>query len=95
MVNEFHRGRALRAEHWRATFERWPRAWQDASAEGTSHFRLTAAEMGQLSEDLDDLLTSWRDRVADRVGDEYHHVEVQHSIFPLPDPSAPGDGIPA
>ena len=87
-----HRGHTLRAEHWRATFERWPREWQDASAEGAGRFQLTAAEIAQLSEDINELLTcASAARVADRVGDEYHHVEVQHSIFPLPDPVTPGD----
>lgn len=96
VINEFQRGRLRRAEHWRETFDQWPRVWQDASSEGTFHLRITAAELARLNSELEDVVSRWhrlaavRDEAGETVADppdELGHVEVQISAFPLPEPT--------
>jgi DNA-binding transcriptional ArsR family regulator len=91
VVNEFQRFRLARAEHWRQTFEQWPREWAEHSAEGSFHVQLTAEEMGQLGEELDGVVSAWLDRVGRREpgGGPWRDVDVELSIFPLGEPPAP------
>lgn len=99
VVNEFTRGRNRRAEHWRETFADWPREWQDAGGQGTFHMRLTAAELDELSTELESVVLRWKQLADERqntdagVADEGGHrqVEIQLTTFPLPDPNEPRD----
>ena len=50
VVNEFYRSKAARAEHWRQTYEQWPKEWAERSAEGSFHLKLTLDELGRLGE---------------------------------------------
>lgn len=97
VVNEFQRGRLRRYRHWSATFAQWPREWQEASSEGSTHLVLTAAETRQLARELDDLLDSWKRRAADRApAADQRAVELQHALFPLgsADGTDPGETGP-
>ena len=86
VVNEFYRSKAARAEHWRQTYEQWPKEWAERSAEGSFHLKLTLDELGRLGEDLDRVIMEWGDKVRDRTDDGWRDVEVQLSMFPLGDP---------
>ena len=91
VVNEFQRFRQARAEHWRHTFEQWPREWTDHSAEASFHLKLTPEEMGQLGEELDRVVSAWIDRIGEReigVG-PWRDVDVEMSLFPLGEPPRP------
>lgn len=93
VVNEFNRGRLRRAEHWRETYADWPREWQDASAQGTFHMRLTAPEVEALNTELEAVVMRWHRVATERTDDDVDgassQVEVQLTVFPLPDPDAP------
>ncbi len=93
VLNEFNRGRLRRQEHWRETFDDWPREWQDASRQGTFHMRLTATELEELNAEVEAVIMRWHSLAADRQpgdpGDEHSQVEIQLSSFPLPDPDGP------
>lgn len=91
VVNEFQRFRQARAEHWRRTFEQWPREWTDRSAEGSFHLKLTPEEMGELGEELDRVVSAWIDRIGEREigGGPWRDVDVEMSLFPLGEPPRP------
>jgi DNA-binding transcriptional ArsR family regulator len=93
VVNEFQRFRLARAEHWRHTFEQWPREWTEHSAEGSFHLKLSSEEMRQLGEELDRVVSAWVDRVGKREagGGPWRDIDVEMSIFPLGDPPSPTD----
>jgi len=98
VVNEWNRNKQARLDHYRATFESWPTEWIDASMESSTHLRLTAAELQQLVDEVDVVLTRWHELSVERVdgrldGDPadggYADVEVQVNALPLGDPPSP------
>jgi DNA-binding transcriptional ArsR family regulator len=89
LVGEFERNRLARHQHWIATSEQWPIEWREASNEHTAHLVLTADELSQLADELDAVVEAWKNRLAGRVPDpEARPVEVQQSLFPLPEAAA-------
>ena len=98
VVNEFNRGRLRRVEQWYSTFPNWPREWQDASSQGSYTMRLTAPELDQLANEVDEVVMRWKELAGGRRrdataadDDQYRQVEVQMIAFPLPDPDQPAD----
>lgn len=90
VLNELNRARLARIEQWRDSYDRWPREWADASLEASSHLRLTAAELVQLNDEVDAVVTAWVERTRDRVGDEVADVEVQLYTYPVGEPPVSG-----
>ena len=92
VVNEFQRFRQARAEHWRHTFEQWPREWTEHSAEASFHLKLTLRGDGPARRGA----RSRRDRRGSTAsagaigGGPWRDVDVEMSIFPLGDPPRPG-----
>jgi DNA-binding MarR family transcriptional regulator len=95
VLNEFNRAKQARIDHWRNTFEQWPREWTDGSVESSNHLRLDPVEFGQLSAEIDALITGWVDRTRDRQGEGLRDVEVQWYSFPVGDPPPPSPSDPA
>jgi DNA-binding transcriptional ArsR family regulator len=93
VTSEWNRGRAERADHWRATISTWPIEWADASLDLTGHVRLKAEELAELSRELQDVVVRWTDAVRDREDDELYDVELQIHAFPLEPPRAYEGGL--
>jgi DNA-binding MarR family transcriptional regulator len=86
VLNEFNRAKQARIDHWRGSFESWPREWTEGSVESSNHLRLSSAEFRQLSAEIDALITDWVDRTRDRDDEGLTDVEVQWYSFPVGDP---------
>lgn len=96
VLSEWHRGRTERAAYWQATTTTWPREWVAGSLVATTHLRLRADEMAELSDELNDVLSRWNDAMADRLAaepaEDTYMVEVQIDVFPL-EPPRRHDGL--
>jgi hypothetical protein len=87
VVNEWARSKQARLDYFRATLERWPSEWLDASMESSVHLRLTPDELNALNTELDGVTSRWHERAAGREGDvRYVDVEIQINALPLGDP---------
>jgi len=91
VLNEFNRGKTARIDHWRTNYDRWPKEWVDASSETSLRLRLRPAELQQLQDDLNVLLSDWIQRMNDRPDDDLVDVELQTYAFPVgvPTPDHP------
>jgi DNA-binding MarR family transcriptional regulator len=88
VLNEFNRAKQARVQAWRDNYERWPREWSDASVESSSHLRVTADELAQVSAEIDAIVSAWVERTRDRQSDGVADVEIQWYSFPVGDPPA-------
>jgi DNA-binding transcriptional ArsR family regulator len=86
VLSEFNRVKQARIDKWRSSYHLWPKEWADASWESSSHVKVTASELGEISKAIDEVLTEWVERTRDREGDDYVDAEIQWYSLPVGEP---------
>lgn len=87
VISEIQRGRQERHQRWLASSDEWPCEWTEAAGETGVNVTLTAAELKQLTEELNALIHSWSERASARQApDDSLACEIQLATFPLPRP---------
>ncbi|MBO3664085.1 ArsR/SmtB family transcription factor [Microbacterium stercoris] len=83
-TSEFHR---LRNEDTTDFFtrrvDREPEEWRDVSSSFTTTTRMTAAQLGELAERIEALITEAGERHRDQEGDDVRVVSIRADLFPL------------
>lgn len=85
VISEIKRGRRERHQHWLATTDAWPEEWHEAACETATNLTLTAAELAQMSAELNEVVEAWRERYGTRPPvPGATACEAQIITFPLP-----------